>query len=122
MRQTNEKRSKRQRMLKRRRTTTKKQRGGRIWQINVHSTDDRLIKNITVFDENKSFAENGIQGNAKTKYYVTLSPDVEIKYNTKPLYPLGDTPLIIYKKVFKKPLQSPSSSSKRSSRNSGDSN
>ena len=98
MRQRNEKRSKRQRMSKRRRRTTKKQRGGRIWQINVHSVEDKLIETITVFDEKKSFAENGITGNDTTKYYVTLSSDVEIDYNSTPLYPEGNNPLIIYKK------------------------
>lgn len=98
MRQRNEKRSKRQRMSKRRRRTTKKQRGGRIWQINVHSADNRLIESITVFDKKKSFVENGIQGNDTTKYYAMLSPDVEIEYDTIPSYPEGNNPLIIYKK------------------------
>ena len=94
MRQRNEKRSKRQRMSKRRRRrTTKKQRGGRIWQINVYSTDNKLIKEITVFDETKTFAENGITGNGTTKYRL-LSSDVEIDYNSIPLYPNG--PLNIY--------------------------
>ena len=98
MRQRNEKRSKRQRMSKRRRTTTKKQRGGRIWQINVHSADNILIETITVVDEKKLFADNGITGNETTKYYATLSPDVEIDYNSIPSYPPGNNPLIIYKK------------------------
>jgi hypothetical protein len=98
MRQRNEKRSKRQRMSKRRRRTIKKQRGGRIWQINVHSADNILIETITVYDEKKSFAENGITGNDTTKYYATLSSDVEIDYNSIPLYPEGNNPLIIYQK------------------------
>ena len=76
----------------------KNKEGGRIWKINVHSADNILIETITVFDEKKSFAENGITGNDTTKYYTTLSSDVEIDYNSTPLYPKGNDPLIIYKK------------------------
>ena len=97
MRQRNEKRSKRQRMSKRRRrrTTKKQNKGGRIWQINVYSTDNKLINEITVVDEKKSFAENGITGNGTTKYRLQSS-DVEIDYNSIPLYPKGNNPLNIY--------------------------
>ena len=96
MRQRNEKRSKRQRMSKRRRRrTTKKQRGGRIWQINVYSTDNKLIKEITVYDNRKTFAQNGIIGNGTTKYRLQSS-DVEIDYNSIPLYPTGNNSLNIY--------------------------
>jgi protein associated with RNAse G/E len=64
----------------------------------VHSADNTLIESITVFDKKKSFADNGITRNDTTKYYVTLSPDVEIDYNSIPSYPEGNNPLIIYKK------------------------
>lgn len=95
MRQRNEKRSKRQRISKRRRTT--KQRGGYEWKIIVLSEDNKSYEIIPVVTDSSTFADNGITGNETTKYYATLSPDVEIDYNSVPQFSKTN-PVIIYKK------------------------
>jgi hypothetical protein len=96
MRQRNEKRSKRQRMSKKRRRTTKKQRGGMEWKIIVLS-EDKSYEIINVVTDSSTFADNGITGNETTKYYATLSSDVEIDYNSVPQFSKTN-PVIIYKK------------------------
>jgi hypothetical protein len=83
-------------MSKRRRRTTK-QRGGYEWKIIVLS-EDKSYEIIPVMTDSSTFADNGITGNETTKYYATLFSDVEIDYNSTPLYPKGNDPLIIYKK------------------------
>jgi len=94
MRQRNEKRSKRQRMSKKRRRTTK-QRGGYEWKIIVLSEDNKSYKIISVVTDS-TFAENGITGNDRTKYYMPFS-NVEIDYNSVPQFSKTN-PVIIYKK------------------------
>jgi hypothetical protein len=94
MRQRNEKRSKRQRMSKRRRTI--KQRGGFEYKIIVLSEDDSY-ETISVVTSDSTFADNGIQGNDKTKYYATSFSEKEIDYTSKPHFSKTN-PLIIYKK------------------------
>jgi hypothetical protein len=112
MTQTNEKRSKRQRISKRRRTI--KQRGGFEYKIIVLS-EDNSYETIPVVTSDSTFADNGIQGNKKIKYYAMQFSEKEIDYTSKPQFSKTN-PVIIYKKVSKKQLPSPSPSpSKHSS-------